>query len=63
MKDAKVLFNFKEINRTKQLVLRRKELEAIMNALEDYRLKHPFKQEYKLYLDELRSSFLMLGEW
>ena len=63
MKEAKVIFDFKKINRSKQLVLKTKEIEAVMNALESYRLNNKFKDEYKLYLDELRTSFLMLGEW
>ena len=36
-----------------------KEIVAIRNALLFYRIENPFKEEYKKFLDELETRFLM----
>jgi len=54
---------FKEINMKKELILEKKDIKAIMNALEFYKDSQPFKPEYKVYLKYLRSCVLQLEDW
>ena len=62
MKMPKIVYEFRGINRKKTLIINKKDIQAVMNALDHYK-DNPFTEEYKYYLDSLRSKFLMLGEW